>query len=89
VACGHLQKSFFGDLLDIAIEPGARYEAYYLNPRNGGETRESSSFGATCYELGAVVSDENGFWAPPPKPSREDWVLVLEDKEALAGLSDG
>jgi len=84
-----LQKSFFGDLFEIAIEPDARYEAHYFNPRNGEETRESWSFGATCYELGEVVPDENGFWAPPPKPSREDWVLVLEDEKALAGLSDG
>ena len=79
-----LQKSFFGDLFDITIEPGARYEVFYFNPRNGGEVRESWSFGATRYELGAVVPNEEGLWNPPPKPSREDWVLVLEDRDALA-----
>lgn len=81
-----MQKSFFGDLFDIAIEPGAQYEAFYFNPRSGEEVRESWSFGAAHYGLGAVVADGDGVWTPPPKPSREDWVLVLEDREALADM---
>ena len=57
-------------------EPGAHYRAFYLNPRNGAET-----------DLGAVAPDLDGFWTVPVKPTMEDWVLVLEDLEALARIA--
>jgi hypothetical protein len=57
----------------VTIEKDAAYTAYYFNPRTGAET-----------EAGAVTPDANGQWKPPKVPSMEDWVLVLENKEALA-----
>ncbi len=49
------------------IEPGARYQARYFDPVEGGVT-----------ELGAVEPDEAGDWQAPYPPLMHDWVLVLE-----------
>lgn len=51
----------------IGLEPGARYRAYFFDPRNGRDI-----------ELGPVKPDPAGRWRVTSKPSREDWVLVLE-----------
>jgi len=51
----------------IALEPGAQYRAYFHNPRTGAD-----------HAVGAVRPDAKGHWRIPQKPSREDWVLVLE-----------
>jgi len=53
----------------------ANYRAYYFNPRTAQER-----------DLGVVTPDAEGRWTPPPCPTMEDWVLVLEDKDALARL---
>ncbi|MBS3763343.1 MAG: DUF4038 domain-containing protein [Planctomycetes bacterium] len=50
----------------VGIEPGTRYQAQYINPRTG-EVKPR-----------ADVTPQNGRWGPPPKPTKEDWVLVLE-----------
>jgi hypothetical protein len=50
----------------VDVEPEASYEAHFVNPRTG-EARS----------VGEVVP-EDGRWAPPHKPTMEDWVLVLE-----------
>ncbi|NLF03046.1 MAG: DUF4038 domain-containing protein [Anaerolineales bacterium] len=52
---------------EIAIEPGADYRAYFLNPRDGREI-----------DLGRVQPGADGRWAIPVKPTREDMVLILE-----------
>jgi len=57
----------------LRLEPGARYRAFFLNPRTGAEVKAA-----------AVKLDAEGKWPAPPKPTMEDWVLVLEDPEALA-----
>lgn len=57
----------------IQIEPGARYRAYFHNPRTGADK-----------EVGPVEPDANNTWPIPRKPSREDWVLVVEDRGALS-----
>jgi hypothetical protein len=56
----------------IQIEPGAHYRAYFHNPRTGADK-----------EVGPVEADSSGRWRIPQKPSREDWVLVVEDKGSL------
>jgi hypothetical protein len=69
-----------GNLLPIAIEPGARYRAFFYNPRTGGEVRTYHACGNRVVELDLVEPNAEGFWQPPPKPTMEDWVLVLEAK---------
>lgn len=49
------------------IEPGKRYEACYLDPKNASE-----------YPIGEVTPDQNGDWSPPKPTIFQDWVLVLE-----------
>ncbi len=64
----------------VSLEAGSKYEARWLNPRTG-ESR--------AVEGPAPAAPE---WSPPPVtrfaavPSREDWVLVLEDREKLAQM---
>ena len=80
----------------ITIEPGANYTGYYFNPRTGAEvpvggasnTMENKHFRprGSRRVTGAIEPDDNGQWIPPAKPTMEDWVLVLEDKAALAKL---
>ena len=53
--------------LRISIEPGARYRAYFYNPRTGDDV-----------EHGPVEPDPDGTWPVPARPTMEDWVLVLE-----------
>jgi hypothetical protein len=48
--------------------------------------RTYTVFGLRKIELGAVMPDSSGRWNLPPKPTMEDWVLVLEDKPGLARL---
>ena len=60
----------------VTIEPGATYRAYYFDPRSGAEL-----------DLGPVEAGDEGTWDVPPKPSMEDWVLVLEDKDALGKIA--
>ena len=55
------------------IEPDAAYRAYYFDPRYGREQ-----------DAGEVVPDEQGTWQPPRPPIIQDWVLVLEHKNAVA-----
>ncbi|MBD3293097.1 MAG: DUF4038 domain-containing protein, partial [Armatimonadia bacterium] len=82
-----LRADWSGSLLDIAIEPGARYRACYMNPRTGEEVRSYVTQRGRRVELGAVLPREDGFWTPPRKPTMEDWVLVLEDRKALDELA--
>ncbi len=49
----------------------ARYRASFLNPRTGADL-----------DAGPVTADAEGKLAVPRKPSREDWVLVLEQSAA-------
>ena len=49
------------------IEPDARYEAFFFDPRTGRE-----------HPLGAVAPDAGGAWTVPTQPELTDWVLVLE-----------
>jgi hypothetical protein len=58
----------------LQIESGAHYQAYFFNPRTG-EDRP----------VGPVTPDAEGLWPVPNRPTMEDWVLVLEDRDALAG----
>ena len=51
----------------ISIEPGVDYRAFFFNPRDGREI-----------DLGQVQPEDDGRWAVPLKPTREDMVLVLE-----------
>ena len=53
--------------LKTAIEAGASYRAFFFDPRTGAEV-----------EIGPVTPDSDGMWAIPPRPTMEDWVLVLE-----------
>jgi hypothetical protein len=76
-----LRADWSGALLGLAIEPGARYRAYYVNPRTGEEVRSYFARGRQEVELGEVVPNEAGSWTPPPKPTMEDWLLVLETGE--------
>ena len=83
----------------ITIEPGANYTAYYFNPRTGADipiggpsnTGENKHFRPRGAKIiaGPVEPDQNGQWIPPTKPTMEDWVLVLEDKEKLAKIRNG
>jgi len=57
----------------VQIEPGAQYRAHFHNPRTG-----------AAVEAGAVTPDADGMWPIPRKPSREDWVLALEDERTVA-----
>lgn len=80
----------------ITIEPGARYTAYYFNPRTGAEFPvggPSHDAANKHYRprdakaaVGPVEPDAQGRWIPPTKPTMEDWVLVLEDRDKLAAL---
>ena len=67
----------------VRIEPEARYEAFYFDPRTGAEVREYPVRGGGTVTLGTVDPDEDGFWPVPDKPTMEDWVLVLEDRDPL------
>ncbi|OPZ82016.1 MAG: putative endoglucanase [bacterium ADurb.Bin429] len=66
-----MHNSWATDVAEIALEPGA-YRACYLNPRTLEEL-----------PIGAAVPGCTGRWTPPPKPSMEDWVLVVENPDAL------
>ena len=33
--------------------------------------------------MGRVTPDANGLWQVPLQPTMDDWVLVLEDRDAL------
>jgi hypothetical protein len=57
----------------VRIESGAQYRAKYINPRTGADV-----------EVGPVKPDADGTWKVARKPSREDWVLVIEDEKKLA-----
>jgi hypothetical protein len=60
----------------LTVELGTHYRAFYLNPRTGAEIA-----------LGGVTPEPDGGWTVPTKPTMEDWVLVLEDPEALARIA--
>ena len=55
---------------EIAIEPGAAYRAFYFNPRDGKRT-----------DLGSVQPGLDGRWPVPTKPTREDMILILKERE--------
>ena len=78
-----MRGDWSGALLDIAIEPGAKYRAFYFNPCTGQEVRSYKVRGNIQVDMGPVAPRPDGFWTPPRKPTMEDWVLVLEDAEAL------
>jgi len=74
---GHVRIYYFGaDCFDdslrgmrnlaLSVEPGARYDARYFDPRTG-----------VNHGLAPARGDSSGRWRPPPAPSREDWVLLL------------
>ena len=68
-----MDQSFHGmQYIHITIEPGASYTAYFFNPRTGMEI-----------SYGPVTPNEDGKWLTPNKPSMDDWILVLEDKNKL------
>ncbi len=67
---------FDGQFPRVTVEPGAHYQAYFFDPRTGADV-----------PIGPVEPAGDGTWLVPRKPSMEDWVLVLEDKEALASLT--
>ena len=71
----------------VRVEPGAAYTAFYFNPRTGAEVRDYEVRGHHRVQLGAVTPGPDGAWPVPPKPSMEDWVLALEDRDALARLA--
>jgi hypothetical protein len=79
---GYQQSPFGGanEKLVIAIEPGVMYGARFLNPRTGAECRSYHTRGGFEVTLGTVVPNADGLWDVPPKPTMEDWVLVLEVK---------
>jgi hypothetical protein len=81
-----LRANWWGDSLDLVIEQGASYRAYYVNPRTGEELRRYTQRGLQRIQLDKVTPREDGSWTPPGKPTMEDWVLVLEDPEALEPL---
>ena len=58
------------------IEPDASYSAYFFDPRDEKDV-----------PIGPVKSGDNGEWQMPRTPTREDWVLVLENREALKRLA--
>jgi len=78
--CNHLPAELQGmsmgwhGVAPVAVEPGASYTAFYHNPRTGDDL-----------PIGPVTPTD-GRWTPPRTPSKEDWVLVLEDKAALASI---
>ena len=71
----------------IAVEPGASYEAYFFNPRTAQDVRSYVAAGLQKITLGLVAPDANGRWKIPPKPTMEDWVLVLENRQELQKLA--
>ena len=68
----------------ITIEPGANYRAYFFNPRTGEDVRSFHASGGQTKELNRVEPDADGLWLAPLQPTMDDWVLVLEDRDALA-----
>lgn len=60
-----------GQLTVRELEAGARYRATYFDPKRGVE-----------HEIGVVAGDGAGCWAPPKPPIFQDWVLVLENRDA-------
>ena len=68
----------------ITVEPNAAYRAYFFNPRTGQDVRSLLADGGEIMELGRVEPDADGLWQVPPAPTMDDWVLVLEDRDALA-----
>jgi hypothetical protein len=55
---------------NVQIESGVNYLAIYINPRTGERK-----------PIGEVTAEE-GSWSPGPKPTMEDWVLVLEGENS-------
>ncbi len=49
------------------LEPGVRYQAFFVNPSDGSER-----------PLGEVKAEAGGEWPMPLPPVMRDWVLVLE-----------
>jgi hypothetical protein len=86
-----LEEGFYGlevkGCEQIAIEPGASYEAYFFNPRTGQDVRSYVAASLQKITLGPVAPDANGYWKLPPKPTMEDWVLVLENRQELQKLA--
>ena len=73
-----LNGSWSGGLLEIAIEPGAKYRAWWYDPRTGDEIRTYVARSNRSVTMGLVIPRADGYWTPPPKPAMDDWVLVLE-----------
>ncbi len=71
----------------ITIEPDAAYRAYFFNPRTGEDVQSYHTGGGKVVELGPVEADADGLWLVPPKPTMDDWVLVLVDNDALLAYS--
>lgn len=83
----------FTEVAPIQIEKGASYQAFYLNPRTCTEVYKYQGHGfnrgkVMTIEMGEVTPNEDGFWISPPKPSMEDWVLVLENSEELDKINN-
>jgi hypothetical protein len=96
LAIYYLPVSCFDDELEgiqakgcdhIAVEPGASYDAYFFNPRTGQDVRSYVAAGLQKITLGPATPDANGRWKIPPKPTMEDWVLVLENRQELQKLA--
>ena len=72
-----IDRRFHGMLgKSVRIEDDAHYRARFHNARTG-----------AVVEAGPVTPDAQGMWPLPRKPSREDWVLAIEDERALTSLS--
>lgn len=68
----------------ITIERDAAYQAHFFNPRTGEDVQSYHSNGGLITELSRVEPDDDGLWPVPLPPTMDDWVLVLEDRDALA-----
>jgi len=53
------------------IERDVAYNAFYFDPRTGKE-----------YDLGRLTPDEKNEWTPPKSPIIQDFVLVIDSKDA-------
>jgi len=51
----------------LGLEPGVRYRATFVDPRNGTE-----------HPLGKVKRDQDGAWPIPLQPELKDWLLLLK-----------
>ena len=54
-------------LAPLTLEPDTFRRAFFWNPRDNSETPPVS-----------ILPDSSNLWTPPPRPSMEDWILIVE-----------